>query len=191
MTPREKEEYRALRATIRQRGTIRPLLLLAGFLGWAVLLLATAALVALPLATLLPLLILAVAFETSFGLYIGVERIGRYLQVFFEGDGAEPGWEHRIMAFGGTAGAPTADPLLAAYFCVATIANFMPAMLVDPLPIEWAMVGVVHALFLVRVVAARRQATSQRIRDLERFRALKQGESRGEEGGGGRSAEDR
>ena len=178
MTPREVEEYRALRATIRERGTTRSWLQLAGFLGWAALLLATAALVDLPLATLLPLLILAVAFETALALHTGVERIGRYIQVFFEGDDAGPGWEHRIMAYGRAAHAPASDPLFAAGFWLATLANFIPAILVDPLPIEWAVVGSAHLLFMVRVAAARRQAASQRALDLEAFRTLKEGEGR-------------
>ena len=84
MTPRELEEYRTLRDTIRQRGTARVWVFLAGFGMWAALTVATAALAALPVATLLPLLILAAAFEAVFSLHVGVERIGRYVQVFFE-----------------------------------------------------------------------------------------------------------
>lgn len=79
MTPRDLEEYRALRSTIRERGTTRAWMLLAGFGLWAALTTATAALAALPIATLLPLLILAVAFETVFALHTGVERIGQYI----------------------------------------------------------------------------------------------------------------
>lgn len=183
MTPREVEEYRALRATIRERGTTRPWLQLAGFLSWAALLLATAALVALPLAALLPLLILAITFEAAFALHSGVERIGRYIQVFFEGDGVEPGWEQRIMTYSRAAPASAAAPLLAAYFCLATLANFIPAILVDPLPIEWGVVGLAHLLFIWRVAAARHQAAGQRVRDLERFRALKHEELGGAEAG--------
>ena len=61
------------------------------------LVLATAALMPLPVATILPLLFLATAFEIVFALHTGVERIGRYIQVFFE-DGS--GWEHTAMTFG-------------------------------------------------------------------------------------------
>jgi len=78
MTPRELEEYRALRDTIRERGTTRAWLLLATFVAWAALAIATASLAALPVATLLPLLVLAVGFETGFALHTGVERIARY-----------------------------------------------------------------------------------------------------------------
>ena len=37
-----------------------------------------------PLATLVPLLVLAAAFECVFALHVGIERVGRYLQVFYE-----------------------------------------------------------------------------------------------------------
>jgi len=77
MTARELAEYKSLRDTIRERGTTRAWLLLATFMAWAALAIASAALVALPIATLLPLLVLAVGFETGFALHTGVERIGR------------------------------------------------------------------------------------------------------------------
>jgi hypothetical protein len=173
MTPRELEEYRALRRTIRERGTTRAWMLLAGFAVWAALTIATAALTALPIATLLPLLILAVAFETVFALHTGVERIGRYIHVFFENEDADPGWEHRIMAYGETAHASAADPLLASYFWLATFANFIPAFFAGPVAIEWGVVGSIHLLFMLRVGLARRQAARQRAIDLERFRQLK------------------
>src|SRR5437867_12947540 len=54
MTPRELEEYRALRATIRERGTARIWIFVVGLLGWAGLVTATAALAALLVAPLLP-----------------------------------------------------------------------------------------------------------------------------------------
>src|SRR5712692_1617958 len=75
MTSRELEEYRALRDTIRERSTARVWVFLAGLVAWAALTVATAALAALPVATLLPLLILAAAFEAVFSLHVGVERI--------------------------------------------------------------------------------------------------------------------
>src|SRR5947208_9263461 len=77
MTPRELEEYSALRATIRERGTARVWVFLAGLALWAALTIATAALVSLPVAALLPLLTLAATFEMVFALHTAVERIGR------------------------------------------------------------------------------------------------------------------
>ena len=172
MTPRELAEYQALRDTIRERGTTRVWLLLATFVAWGALAIATAALAALPIATLLPLLLLAVGFETGFAVHTGVERIGRYVQVFFESD-TDRGWEHRIMAYGDGVRGPASDPLLAAYFWIATIFNFVPAILANPALVEWTVVGVIHLLFMVRVGVARRQASRQRAIDLDRFRQLK------------------
>ena len=100
MTPREVEEYRALRATIRDRGTMRVWLFLAAIAAWAAATIATAALAALPVATLLPLLVLASGFETVFNVHTGVERIGRYLQVFYAPGEAERDWERTVMAYG-------------------------------------------------------------------------------------------
>jgi hypothetical protein len=172
VTPRELAEYQALRDTIRERGTARVWLLLATFVAWGALAITTAALVALPIATLLPLLVLAVGFETGFTVHTGVERIGRYVQVFFESD-ADRGWEHRIMAYGDAVRGPASDPLLASYFWIATIFNFVPAILANPAVVEWTVVGVIHLLFMARVGVARRQASRQRAVDLDRFRQLK------------------
>src|SRR5258706_8380613 len=92
MTSRELEEYRALRDTIRERGTARVWVFLAGMVAWGALTIATAALAALPVATFLPLLVLAAAFEGVFSLHVGVERIGRYIQAFLEEPAGDLGW---------------------------------------------------------------------------------------------------
>ena len=60
MTAREIEEYKALRATIRERGTARHWILLAGIAVWATLTLALAFLGAVPVAVLVPLLATAI-----------------------------------------------------------------------------------------------------------------------------------
>src|SRR5438093_11025076 len=114
MTVREQEEYSALRATIRERGTTRVWIFVIGLIGWAALTVVTAALASPPVAVLLPLLILAVTFEAVFALHVGVERIGRYLQVFYEADAS--GWEHAAMSFGPPAGAIATDALFAIPF---------------------------------------------------------------------------
>jgi hypothetical protein len=87
MTARDQDEYIALRATIRERGTARVCIFAGGLAAWAAASIATAALASTPVAVLLPLLVLAAAFEAVFALHVGVERIGRYLQVFHEGAG--------------------------------------------------------------------------------------------------------
>lgn len=170
MTPHDVEEYRALRDTIRARGTARVWLFLTGLVAWGGFTIATAALATLPVATLLPLLILAATFECVFSLHIGVERIGRYVQVFLE-DGA--GWEHTAMAFGRPFRGSRTDPLFTAYFLAAVVLNFVPVLLAEPAPVEIAVVGLVHILAVVRILVGRHAAGRQRAMDLHRFGELK------------------
>jgi hypothetical protein len=170
-TARATEEYRALRATIRERGTARIYLFCGGFVGWGALTLATAALASTPLATLLPLLVLAALFEGIYALHIGVERIGRYVQAFHERDA--DGWEHAAMAFGRPKGAASIDALFTVPFLLATVLNIAPAIYLSPTIEETIFVAGAHALFLVRLVFARAIAAKQRQIDLERFAAIK------------------
>jgi hypothetical protein len=114
------------------------------------------------------LLILAAAFEAVFALHVGVERVGRYLQVFYEDQ-----WEHAAMGFGRPAGAVATDALFSVPFLIAALFNLGPAAVVNPVPVEWIFVGGAHALFALRVVVARFAASKQRAIDLERFRQLK------------------
>ena len=172
MGTQQQEEYRALRETIRQLGTARIWVLVAGLIGWAALTMATAALASLPVATFLPLLILAVTFEAVFSLHVGVERIGRYLQVFHEDNS---GWEHTAMAFGKPLAGTGTDPLFVAHFLIAALLNIMPALLAEPVQLEVTVVGSAHLLFVARVLLAARTATKQRAADLKRFEALKAG----------------
>jgi uncharacterized membrane protein (DUF485 family) len=172
MGPAEQEEYRSLRATIRERGTARIWVFFVGLVAWAALLTATAALAALPVATLLPLLVLMAAFEAVFSLHVGVERIGRYVQVFLEN---ERGWEHAAMAYGEPLRGTRVDPLFSVYFLLATVANFVPVLLAEPVAMEVWVVGVVHLFVAIRIVLARRAASRQRAADLKRFLELKAG----------------
>jgi hypothetical protein len=192
MTGREQHEYGELRTTIRQRGTARVWIFVAGIGAWAAATIATAALASTPIATLLPLLVLASVFEAVFALHVGVERIGRYIQVFHETHGSSdssdpggavgsdmaggpsgPGWEHVTMAFGRPAGAPTVDALFSVPFLLAALFNAAPAMILNPLRSELIFVGGAHALFVLRLVVARLAAAKQRKIDLERFQQLK------------------
>jgi hypothetical protein len=190
MTEREHLEYIALRATIRERGTARVYIFAGGITVWAALTVATAALASTPLATLLPLLVLACVFEAVFALHVGVERVGRYLQVFHEtaapvADASPPpptgrlpldaGWEHAAMAFGRPAGAAAADALFAVPFAIAALLNLGPALIVDPTRAEIAFVGGAHALFWLRLLVARLAARRQRAIDLARFTDLRSG----------------
>ena len=168
MTSREREEYRSLRATIRERGTARMWLFATGFSVWAGLTLATAAVTATPLAVLLPLLVLAATFEAVFALHVGVERVGRYLQVFYDDQ-----WEQVAMQFGRPSGAVRIDALFLAPFLTAVVVNLAPLLVARPVPVEWIFVAGPHALVVLRLVTARAGAARQRAIDLERFRQLK------------------
>jgi hypothetical protein len=176
MTARELEEYRALRETIRERGTARVWIFVVGFGIWGGLVMATVSIAALPEATLLPLLALAAVFEAVFALHTGVERVGRYIQVYYE---AEPddlrNWEHTAMAFGRAFPGASIDPLFARFFWIATVFNFIPAILAGAVRIEWSLIGLAHLLFVARVVVAERHAAHQRATDLDHFLALKSG----------------
>jgi hypothetical protein len=191
MARHDREEYKALRATIRERGTARVYVFVGGVAAWAAATIATAALASSPIATLLPLLVLASVFEAVFALHVGVERVGRYIQVFHEGESDRPdrseapagpdatiasesgGWEHAAMAFGRPAGAPAIDALFSVPFLLAALCNLAPAMLMNPVRSELIFVGGAHALFALRLVVARQAARKQRAIDLERFRQLK------------------
>jgi hypothetical protein len=176
MTSREIEEYKALRATIRERGTARVWLFVVGFALWTLAVVAVAALASLPVATLLPLLLLAAVFESLFALHTGVERIGRYLQVFYEDDADATGprqWERTVMAFGRQFPSRGIDPLFTGFFVVATACNIVPAILAGAVPLEWSVIGTFHVLFLVRVFVARHHARQQRALELQQFEQVK------------------
>src|SRR4051812_21998607 len=150
MNIRELEEYQALRATIRERGTARVWIFMVGLGFWAAMVIAVAALASLPVATLLPLLMLAGVFQAVYAIHTAVERIGRYLQVFYEMDeGTGPGerhWERMAMAFGQANPGRGTDPLFSTLFILATLVNMVPAMLADAVLQEWAIIGVAHAI---------------------------------------------
>jgi hypothetical protein len=171
VSTREDSEYQALRATIRERGTARMLLLPIAIGLWAAAAIATTAVVALPIAALGPLVVLAAGFESIYALHLNVERIGRYLQVFHERDG---GWEHVAMAFGQRYPRGGPDALFSAIFLVATALNYLPVAL-GGAPPELIVAGVLHLLLALRIGTARRRVARQRRVDLERFQAIKNG----------------
>jgi len=180
MTPREVEEYRALRATIRERGTTRVWIFAVGLIAWAAVTVATAGLGGIPVAVLVPLIVLAGTFEGVFALHIGAERIGRYIQVFHEGASpsdaaaaANNRWEHAISAFGRGAPGSATDPLFAWIFAAATLLNFIPVLLASPVPVEVGTLGAAHLAFLVRVAFAARASKRQRSFELARFKEMK------------------
>jgi len=162
-------EYEALRATIRERGTIRMILLPVTFGLWGGAAIATTAAITLPIAALLPLLVLAAGFEAIYALHVNVERIGRYIQVFHEPDG---GWEHVAMAFGQRFPGKGPDALFSALFLIATAFNYLPVALMGEVP-ELVVAGLLHLMLAFHIGTARRRASRQRQQDLERFQALR------------------
>jgi len=166
-----QSEYEALRATIRERGTIRMILLPVSFGLWGGTAIATAASGLLPVAALLPLVVLAAGFEAIYALHVNVERIGRYIQVFHEPDG---GWEHVAMAFGQRFPGKGPDAMFSALFLIATALNYLPIALGGQPP-ELVVAGLLHLLLALHIGTARSRASRQRQQDLERFQALKQG----------------
>jgi hypothetical protein len=166
------DEFRALRATIQQRGTVRMLVVPLTFVGWAATAVATAAVITVAVSTLVPLLILVAGFESLFALHVNVERIGRYLQVFHEGE--DTGWETVASRFGQRFAPALPDPLFGRLFVLATSVNFLPAALGwENIP-ELVVLAALHLLFINRVRLARAFAAVQREKDLERFIAIKQ-----------------
>ena len=168
---RQDAEFEALRATIRERGTVRMILLPVSLALWAGTAIATTAVVTLPIATLVPLLVLASGFEAIYALHVNVERIGRYLQVFHEPEG---GWEHVAMTFGQRFPSRSPDALFSGIFLIAAALNYLPVALGGTLP-ELVVAGMLHLLLAVHIGTARQRAARQRSLDLERFTAIKTG----------------
>lgn len=164
-----EQEFEALRATIRERGTVRMILLPVTFGIWAAVAIATAAAVALPIGALLPLLVLAAGFEAIYALHINVERIGRYIQVFHEDGG---GWEHVAMTFGQRFPGRGPDALFSTLFLIATALNYLPVALGGSVP-ELVAAGVLHLVLAFHIGTARSRASKQRQQDLERFQDIK------------------
>ncbi len=171
-------EYAALRATIRQRGTARVAIAWATLVVWAGLAGLLVAWAVWPAAYVFPLIVLAAGFEAVLALHVGVERIGRYLQVFYERPGApaagRPAWEATIMAYGERHPGGGSDPLFTPLFAVATAANLFPVAVTGGRP-ELILLTLAHAAALLRFFTARRRAAEVRAADLPRFRALKDG----------------
>jgi hypothetical protein len=127
----------------------------------------------LPVASLLTLGVLVGGFEAIHALHVGVERIGRYLQVFYETGPDTPRWETTAMAVGPSLPGGGIDPLFSVVFVCAAVLNVMPALLPRPTTLELSVVVVLHAAFLFRVIRARGAAARQRAVELESFKAVR------------------
>lgn len=168
-----RAEFEALRATIRERGTLRMWAILVGMIAWAWLAI-TLLLANLPRpAMLVPILILAATFEISFFIHTGVERIGRYIQVFFEEASDSTGWETTAMSYGRSFPGGL-DPLFIPVFAIAGFINLLNSLSFVARHPGWILVSfLAHLAFGWRLFTARKLSASQRATDLDRFRALK------------------
>jgi hypothetical protein len=170
-------EFQALRQTIATRGTVRMVLFPATIFAWAVM--AGGSLIFptdLPIAAIFPLAVLVAGFEAVHAFHVGVERVGRYLQVYYENGGDGPTWESTAMRLGPGLPGAGIDPLFTVVFCAAALANMTGLMAVEnpsELLADLVTVVVLHALFVVRIVRARVAAARQRAVDLETFRAIR------------------
>jgi hypothetical protein len=166
------EEYRALRATIRERGSLRMLVVVITFVAWAALTVMLETGTHHPVYALPPLAVLVAGFEVVFALHVGVERIGRYVQVRFEAPAHSTGWEQTSMNLGRQPTAATGvDALFSRLFGVTLAANLaliaLPGLsLATATTWAFSTVAVVHLLAAIRIVRARRFAAWQRERDL-------------------------
>jgi hypothetical protein len=171
-----ESEFTVLRGTIAARGTARVILLPVTFLGWSILAGTFLLLSDFPVAALFSLAVLVAGFEAIHALHVGVERIGRYVQVYYESSNDGPQWETTAMMVGPALPGGGIDPLFTVLFACATIVNLIPAVLPSPLRAdEMGVIGVLHAAFLVRLVRARGAAARQRAVELESYRAIKSG----------------
>ena len=171
-------EYLVLRQTIAQRGALRPILVLGGLAFWAITLIAVLALLPYPVAAAIPLLILIATFEVIRPLHFGAERIGRYLQVFYEEDGDParpmrdtPSWERVAMSFGVVPGVG-GHALFVPLFLIATALNYLAVLLPRPVTIELSAMAIPHLAFIAWMVAVDRAMRTQRAAELARLREL-------------------
>lgn len=179
MTDLQTHEFRSLRDAVAARGRWRSLLTLLGLLAWAAILTATLVLLPYPVVSVVPLMVLVATFEVIRPLHVGAERIGRYLQVFHEGPAtagpiAPPAWERTAMALGAAVPGAAGHPLMAPVFALATLVNLLAVLLPGPVPMELALLAVPHAAFLGWLALADRAMRAQRVRELERFRGLRE-----------------
>ena len=172
-------EFVALRDTIQTRGGARPFALLSGLIGWAVVLTVILVWLPNPMASVVPLLVLLGTFEVVRSLHLGVERIGRYVQVFFEegaGDCAPktpPAWEHMAMIFGPRVPGAGVHPFFLPVLLLADLVNFLAVVFPGPVMVEVTSLAVPHLALIIWMLYCDRGMRRQRATELARYRALK------------------
>ncbi len=178
MADRSLAEFEALRATIRSRGQIRIVVFLAGMVSWAVVLQAQLIWLPNPVTSSIPLLLLVTTFEIVRTLHVGIERIGRYLQVFHEETSGPdtpldpPAWERTVMALGPNLPGAAGHPLFLPLFMLATLVNYLGVFLPGAVAVELGVMAIPHVAFLVWTAYCDRAMRRQRSAELVQFREL-------------------
>ena len=126
-----------------------------------------------PLLGLVSLSVVICGFEAIHALNVGVERIGRYLQVYYEGDSGGPTWETTAMAVGPGLPGGGIDPLFSVVMAALVGLNLALVFPTLQSTTDYVAVLPVHAIFWIRIIRARGAAARQRAVDLETFRAIK------------------
>lgn len=165
-------EYASLRQAIAQRGQMKATVALVGLLGWAALWLAGFVLLSDVRVTAVSLAVLWATFEIIRPLHIGAERLGRYLQVFYEVPGQLPAWEHTAMALGASVPGAAGHPMYIPLFVGATLLNATALWVDGPLTFEGALMLGPHLALLWWLWRADRAMRVQRVDDLARLQAL-------------------
>jgi hypothetical protein len=143
-------------------------------IAWATLALVVLTFADAPMAALYPLAALVGGFEAIHALHVGVERVGRYLQVYYENVETGPRWETTVMSVGPSLPGGGIDPLFSIVFVCAIFVNIVPALALQakPTATELGVIGMLHLAVVIRIVRARGAAARQRAVELESFRAI-------------------
>jgi hypothetical protein len=177
------EEFRALRASVRERAIARVLLLGMTWLGWAALATAIMLVVPAPLLLTVPLVVLLAAFEVNLGTVRAAERVSNYLRVVFEERRGVSGWETASADLAGRHPSSVGDPLFMWVFVAVLCANYLCVVIAlpetaDPTAraredsLDLALVTALHLTLVLRFVLARRSLQAGRTRELERLRTV-------------------
>jgi hypothetical protein len=167
-------EFHVLRQTIARRGTARMVLVPVTFIAWAALSLVVLLVADVPVGALFTLTVLAAGFEAVHALHVGVERIGRFLQVYYEGLPDGPRWETSVTSVGPGLPGGGIDPLFTFVFAAAAFLNMLLVLLPGPSRLELGVASVLHLGFVIRLVRARGASARQRAVELESFKAVRQ-----------------
>ncbi len=170
----QQSEFAVLRQTIAWRGTVRMALVPLTFIAWATLSLVILLFADRPVAALFTLVVLAAGFEAVHALHVGVERIGRFLQVYYEGAAESPRWETSVTSVGPGLPGGGIDPLFTFVFAAAAFLNMMLVLIPEPSRLELGVIGVLHLAFVLRLVRARGASARQRAIELESFKAVRE-----------------